>query len=188
MCVGSFLGLQLCSIELVKVIRSWCGKNGFRIPQQERQKKTLIGVHAKKKMRCVRSDLPLFPVGARENSLKLNYFSVQLAVIQEIKHSLMFQQNSLANAVWSDRMSFRSPKQLCSCVEVAKPLKWSHWSPLRCLPSLLLPPFPLLLPLTNKVILVRSESDRGFLSPLLFPVFSLTPAVLNVSKKLAQWF
>lgn len=48
--------------------------------------------------------------------------------------------------------------------------------------------FTLLLILTNKVILVESKSDEVFLSQLLFPVFSLTPVVLDLSKELVQGF
>lgn len=98
-------------------------KNGARIPMQERENKALLTMCALRG-RCPVWDLTHPCSGGKQP--KLNYFSVLLAVIQESTHSHMCQENSPASAVRRDKMGFRSPKQLFSCIEEAEQLKWLH--------------------------------------------------------------
>lgn len=101
-------------------------KIGVRIPMQERENKALLTMCALRG-RCPVWDLTHPCSGGKQGKQpKLNYFSVLLAVILESRHSHMCQENSPASAVWRDKMSFRSPKQLFSCIEEAEQLKWLH--------------------------------------------------------------
>lgn len=160
----------------------------LRIPKKTL---TLIMVYGKRKMPYAKSDSPCSGYHSRcmGKEPEIELFSVQLSVIQEITHILMLQGNSLASVAWSDRLSFRSPKQLFCCVEEVQQLKWLlvEFSVLSSFPSA---PHPYKQGNFSGIFVLShlNQTSVWVLSQTWFPVFSLTSALLYLPKLLIQWF